>query len=83
MSLYIIQNKIIFQVANELTNKFMDAIIETYKIVFSGGWFSAWIGLTIAIIIYGLVGDSKYALIKGIILFILSPLLYLFISLLR
>ena len=61
----------------------MDAIINTYKIVYSGGWLSAWIGLTVAIMIYIIVGDSKYALIKGIILFLLSPLLYLFIALLQ
>ena len=40
----------------------MDTIINAYVIVFSGGWVTVWIGITIAMVIAIFISASRYIL---------------------
>ena len=64
----------------------MENIINVYVSAFSGGWASFLIGLTIAMVIAICIDDTNLSnreqLFWGIILWLLSPLLFLLIKLL-
>ena len=64
----------------------MDTIINAYVIVFSGGWVTVWIGITIAMVIAICIDHTnltnKEQLFWGTILWLLSPLFYLLIKML-
>jgi hypothetical protein len=58
----------------------MDNITEVYVTTFSGGWASFLIGITIAMVIYICMDHTNLSnreqLFWGIILWLLSPLLF-------
>ena len=64
----------------------MYKITEVYVTTFSGGWASFLIGITIAIVIYIFMDytnlSNREQLFWGIILWLLSPLLFFLIKLL-